>query len=121
MKTLNRGKLGELEAAVFLRKNDYEILCANYRTRFGEIDIIAYDKEYIVFIEVKTRAENSYFLPREAVTKTKQHKIILVAQNYLSFNIVNLQPRFDVIEITTKVAEEFKVLAVNHIKNAFML
>jgi putative endonuclease len=110
-----------MAAAQALRKKGYDILAANFRTRLGEIDIIAADDQYIVFVEVKTRAKNSMILPREAVNQKKQHKIILAAQEYLSLHSTALQPRFDVIEITTAGGENFTVLAVNHIENAFSL
>jgi putative endonuclease len=121
LKTSETGKRGELEAAQFLRKKGYEIIAANFRTRFGEVDLIAADSHYIIFAEVKTRAENSLILPREAVNYKKQQKIIKAAEGYLSLNVTNLQPRFDVIEVTTRRAEEFKVLKINHIENAFTL
>jgi putative endonuclease len=70
---------------------------------------------------VKTRAINSMILPREAVDFYKQKKIIKAAQQYLMQNPVNLQPRFDVIEITTQKSNEFEMLSVNLIENAFTL
>jgi putative endonuclease len=121
MKKNETGKLGEMAAADFLRKNGYTIQCANFRTRFGEIDIIATDENFIVFAEVKTRVKDSMVLPREAVDFFKQKKIIKAAQQYLSQNAVNLQPRFDVIEITTQKNSEFKILSINLIENAFTL
>lgn len=119
MKTAETGKKGEAAAAQYLRQKGYEIITANYRTRFGEIDIIAADQKYLVFAEVKTRANRSMTLPREAVDLKKQRKVILAAQAYLSQNQTNLQPRFDVIEVTTVGGEPFHVLSVNHIENAF--
>jgi putative endonuclease len=121
LKTGETGRRGELAAAQYLRRIGCDILAANFRTRFGEVDIIAADSNYIIFAEVKTRAKNSMLLPREAVDYKKQQKIIKAASQYLSVNRVNLQPRFDVIEITTTGGEEFAVLSLNHIKNAFSL
>lgn len=119
MKTAETGKKGEIAAAQFLRQKGYEIITANYRTRLGEIDIIAADQKYLVFAEVKTRVKHSMILPREAVDLKKQHKIILAAEEYLSNHQVLLQPRFDVIEVTTVGGEMFRVLSINHIENAF--
>lgn len=121
MKKNEIGKLGEMAAADFLRKKGYTIQCVNFRTRFGEVDIIATNEKFIVFAEVKTRRMGSMLLPREAVDFFKQNKIIKATQQYLSQNPVNLQPRFDVIEVTTKKSSEFKILSINLIENAFTL
>ncbi|HEX3026712.1 MAG TPA: YraN family protein [Clostridia bacterium] len=115
------GRLGELAAARYLRKAGCEILSANYRTRFGEIDLIASDGRFLIFAEVKTRRENSLFLPREAVDQKKQEKIIAAAKLYLSVNQTKLQPRFDVIEVVTAAGGEFQVLSIHQIENAFTL
>ena len=115
------GKLGEMAAANFLRKAGYDIVDANYRSRFGEIDIIACDEKYIVFAEVKTRTQGSMLLPREAVNKGKQEKIIRTAEYYLSEHPADFQPRFDVIEVMIRRSDEFAVSGIHHIKNAFTL
>ncbi len=118
MAGISKGAAGEVLAARYLRDQGYELLGANYRTRFGEIDIIASDGAYIVFVEVKTRAQNSYYAPREAVTAAKQRRIIKTALLFLSQHPTKLQPRFDVIEIVTAVGQPMKLLALNHLKNA---
>lgn len=116
------GRLGEEAAADFLRSKGYTIAEKNYRCRYGEIDIIAQSDNYIVFAEVKTRPKNSMLLPREAVDAKKQAKIIMAAEMYLScHDIGTLQPRFDVIEVTTLPGKEFKIVKINHIENAFTL
>lgn len=112
----NKGKLWEIEAANYLRKKKYKLLCANYHSRFGEIDLIVCNKKYICFIEVKQRDIRSIAQPREFVTAQKQKKIISTAQIYLSQNPTNLQPRFDVIEINT---QDNKIISVKHLENAF--
>ena len=119
MKRSETGKRGELAAAEHLRKSGCDILAANFRTRFGEVDIIASDGRYLIFAEVKTRAAGSMILPREAVDLKKQRKIVLAAEEYLSQNQTELQPRFDVIEVVTRPGERFIVTSINHIKNAF--
>ncbi len=111
------GVLGEEKAAEKLLEDGFEILCRNYRTRFGEIDIIAQNAEYIVFVEVKTRSRGSLGNPLEAVTAAKQHKIILAAQRYLQKHPAERQPRFDVIAVIT---ENGTVREMNHLVNAFM-
>jgi putative endonuclease len=119
MKKYKNGVIGEIEAARYLRKKKFTILAGNYNTRFGEIDIIAADKKFIIFVEVKTRAKSNLSLPREAVDLKKQAKIIKAASIYISNHKPLLQPRFDVIEIITKTKFGFEMLEFNHIENAF--
>ena len=114
----SKGRLGEIEAAKFLRKKRYKILDVNYVTRFGEIDLIAANRKFICFIEVKQRNHDSIAQPREFVNYSKQQKIIASAKLYLTQNKTNLQPRFDVIEIIT---ENNKIKLVKHLENAFQL
>ena len=96
----NTGRNGELLVAEFLRRNGYTVVKRNYRSRFGEIDIICENAEYIVFAEVKARDLSSAYLPREAVTPQKQRRIIRSAEHYLMQNPSQKQPRFDVVELT---------------------
>lgn len=118
----NTGRLGEDAAAEFLRGTGYEIAERNYCTRFGEIDIIATRENYIIFAEVKTRKTNSMLLPREAVNAKKQRRLIMATKMYLScHDIGTYQPRFDVIEVTTRTGSAFKVDKINHIESAFTL
>ena len=105
---------GEVIATKYLDKKSYDILALNYRSFYGEIDIIAQKDEYVVFVEVKTRSDNAFFTPKEAVTKTKQQKIISTAMKYLSSTQTFLQPRFDVIEIYMP-KNPFLKPKVNHI------
>lgn len=116
MKKGETGKIGELYTARYLRENGFEIVSSNYHSRFGEIDIIAQNKKYICFVEVKTRAENSRFTPADAVNYSKRKKIIFTAEIYLSLNPTFLQPRFDIAEV---IASEGKVISINYIENAF--
>ncbi len=99
MYATTKGVAGEVIAARFLREKGYTILSSNYRSRFGEIDIIATDGPYIVFVEVKARSDNSMLMPREAVTPDKQQKILRTAALYIRAYPSNLQPRFDVVEV----------------------
>ena len=112
----NKGKLWEIEAANYLRKKKYRLLESNYTTRFGEIDLIVKNKKYICFVEVKQRDVRSIASPREFVDSLKQRKIKSAAMLYLSSNRVDLQPRFDVIEIYT---EDNKINSIKHLENAF--
>jgi putative endonuclease len=78
------GKEGEQAAEKFLLGQGYKILARNFRTRFGEIDIIAKDGDCLVFAEVKARSGSGYGLPEEAVTAAKQRHLIAASQIYLS-------------------------------------
>ncbi len=109
------GLEGEERAAKYLKKQGYYIIAKNFQTRFGEIDIIAEDKEYIVFVEVKSRSEKSIAEPREFVDLRKQRKIIKTAEIYLSENPAEKQPRFDVVEVKREKGKT----SLNHIVNAF--
>lgn len=112
-----RGKIGERCVARYLRDKKYEIIGANFHTRFGEIDIIATKGKYIAFVEVKTRSENSLYSPAQAVDARKQGKLQKTALLYLSKNKTDLQPRFDVAEVIMDSNEN--VLNINYIENAF--
>lgn len=119
MAGVSKGAMGEVVAARFLRDKGYSILSSNYRCRLGEIDIIAADKKHLVFAEVKTRRENARYLPREAVTASKQRKLLQTAAMYMSRFPSELQPRFDVIEVVTAADGSVKIVEINHIIGAY--
>ena len=110
MAAVSKGAAGEVLAARFLRNRGYDILTANYRTRLGEIDIIAADKQYIAFVEVKTRNDAAIYAPREAVTKEKQRRILRTAARFLQQHPTPLQPRFDVVANGWKFDKKLKNL-----------
>jgi len=112
------GEKGESIAVEQLKKNGYKILERNYRTRMGEIDIIAKDGDVIVFIEVKARQTDTYGNPKYAVTRAKQKKIAGTAQFYLkSTNQLDKRARFDVVAIHRKEGRQ----SIEIIQNAFDL
>ena len=115
------GTLGEIYAQDVLKSKGYTILNSNYHSRFGEIDIIAKKDSFLVFVEVKTRHENSIGTPAEAVNYQKQRKLIKTAFDYLYKNPLDLQPRFDIIEIITNKSKYFSVKEYTHIENAFLV
>ena len=120
---LEIGKYGEEQARLFLKKNGYKIIASNKHESHKEIDIIATDKEYIAFVEVKTRSVgddlyNPYGTPASAVTKKKQNNLIQAARLYLRNNPTNKQPRMDVIEVYLK-KETYEVLKINHFISAY--
>ena len=77
------GKIGEIIATNYLKQKGYKIIANNYKNPIGEIDIIAQDKNYLVFVEVKTRISRAFGDPAEAVNYFKQQKIRQVATMYL--------------------------------------
>lgn len=94
------GKIGEDVATMYLVKQGYSIICRNFRCLQGEIDIIAKYREYIVFIEVKTRANINYGEAKEAVGRDKQKHIYEAAEYYLYKNRKEENyVRIDVIEV----------------------
>ena len=112
------GKSGEDSALNFLKENGYKILIKNYKTKLGEVDIIAYDKDTLCFIEVKTRDSLRFGSPQEAVSHFKQRQISKVALQFLkSNNLLNKKARFDVVSV---IYAEDKP-AFDLIKNAFEL
>lgn len=119
MADLSKGAGGEILAARFLRDKGYTLLAGNYHTRFGEIDIIAQNKHYIVFVEVKARSEDALYVPREAVTAAKQNKIIRSAALFLKEHPCKLQPRFDVIEVITAKDAPMQIVELNHLMAAY--
>lgn len=110
------GKAGENAAVCKLCAKGYRILARNFSCRFGEIDIIAFKDDTVVFVEVKTRGRNPVASPGESVTASKQKKIILTAIHYINYNrLENIDIRFDVIEV-----EMYGIhCKINHIENAF--
>lgn len=113
------GMLGERFAADYLKAQGYRILATNFRTRFGEIDIIAQIGEILAFVEVKTRAASALGTPAEAVTAAKQKKLITAALQYMQAYPGDLQPRFDVVAIVTASKNDFSVVDVMHLTDAF--
>ena len=108
------GRVGEKRAVKYLKSIGYEILETNFTTDFGEIDIVAKDKDFIVFVEVKTRSSVAFGSPSEAVNAKKREKYKNLASLYL---LKSKTPdhccRFDVIEIVKS--------EINHIINAFLV
>lgn len=113
------GTLGEQYAARWLEEQGYEIVRRNYRSRWGEIDIIAKHQTYLVFIEVKTRGAGAIDTPAAWVDRRKQQKIMKTALMYLGGTGESLQPRFDVVELTLKPGDGFSVEHVGHLVSAF--
>ena len=105
------GKRGENRAVRYLKKSGYKILERGYKNPFGEVDIIASKGEVIAFIEVKTRLNENYGAPSEAVDKKRRDKYIQASKYYFLGRQIDFTVRFDIIEI---LRDE-----LNHIENAF--
>lgn len=115
---LNRrelGNWGEKKAVKYLTKKGYQILENNFSCRIGEIDIIAVNNEFIIFVEVKLRRNNDFGPPEAAVDYRKQKKIKQIASYYLMNNDTSKKIRFDVISIQINNGKG----KLKHIKNAF--
>lgn len=105
------GFSGEKRAAKYLRGQGYEIVARNYRCPFGEVDIIAEKGETLAFVEVKTRTDDSFGSPSEAVDARRMQRYFNCAKFYFAGKTCDRVVRFDIIEVTKE--------GVNHIENAF--
>ena len=111
------GSWGEAQAAEYLRCRGFRILAMNFRCRLGELDIVAEDRRYLVFVEVKLRSDTAHGLPREAVDRRKQERLRTAAALYLSTHDIDAPARFDVAEIYTD--EAHRPLRLEYLEDAF--
>lgn len=109
------GSEGEDIAAAYLTNKGYSIMHRNYRTPYGEADIVAKDADTVVFVEVKTRTNKSFGQPFEAVDYKKQERLKRIALFYLKNSKLQVKLRFDVVSITAQGGR----YEVNHIREAF--
>ena len=108
------GKWGEETAAEYLSQRGYEIIARNIRTPYGEIDIVARQKDIAIFVEVKTRTSNTMGLPEESITPRKRQHMISAAEHYAAENEIN-HWQVDVIAIEGKPESTPKI---THFENA---
>ena len=113
------GAWGEMLAAKYLTKKRYKLVATNFRSRFGEIDLIMENRKYLVFVEVKLRKSNAFAQAHEFVDWRKQDRIRTTAEIYLSQYPTNLQPRFDVVEIYAPNGTETQNPEIRHMEDAF--
>lgn len=113
------GRWGEDRAAEYLRDEGFTIKAANWKCRFGEIDLIASDGVYLCFIEVKLRKSAAFGSAAAFVDRRKQEKVRTAAVLYLSRHKTDLQPRFDVIEIYAPQGMETRKPEIFYLENAF--
>ena len=126
MTTKNIGDIGENAAAKYLKRHFFRIVERNYRFHRDEIDIIAKNRKFLVFVEVKTRSrndvnDNDFGTPSSAVDAGKMSRTKKAAVGYLAEHPENKRAiRFDVIEVyLDKNSEKPKIIDINHIENAF--
>lgn len=113
------GRWGEDLVARELRRQGCAIVAAGWHCRLGEIDVIASDRTYLRFVEVKLRKNAALYQAREAVDARKQAKLRAAAQLYLAWNPTRLQPRFDVAEVYAPQGMETVSPKINYIEDAF--
>lgn len=117
--TTGLGQWGEAQVAAYLKQKGYAILRQNYRCRLGEIDIIAQNDVYLLFVEVKLRKDTRFGYPREFVDRRKQEKILLAAQTYMLEEPSDRQPRFDVAEVYAPQGVSTNFPEIEYIEHAF--
>ena len=113
------GAWGESLAAAYLQKKKYKIVASGYRCRYGEIDLIAANKKYLVFVEVKLRKSSNFADAKDFVDYHKQNRLRTTAELYLSQNPTELLTRFDVIEIYAPQGIETLKPEIHHLEDAF--
>ena len=111
------GQKGELLAQDYLKKRGYRIIETNFRTRYGEIDIIAKQKDFLAFIEVRTKKSREFGIPEESITETKAERLKTVAYHYLETH-KNLPSQWRIDFIAIELDEKGKPSRINLIENA---
>lgn len=119
MATDELGRWGEGIAAKHLRKKRYALVTTNYRCRFGEIDLIVENREFIVFVEVKLRKNANFAQAKEFVDYHKQERLKKAALVYLAQNETEKQPRFDVVEVYAPDGVMTRKPEICHLEDAF--
>ena len=113
------GKRGEAEAARYLKAQGYKIVERNYTSPLGEIDIVARDGEWVVFVEVKSRSDDQFGSPLEAVNQRKREKIGTTARHFLAGLRKQYPARFDVVSIYFRPGAPNP--EIEHVRDAFEL
>lgn len=117
---IKRGELGERAARRHLKKLGLKFLTANFKSKRGEIDLIFRDQDCLVFVEVKTRSDESWTRPAAAVNARKKRLLSLTAMDYLkSLKDPRVKMRFDIVEVLLEPDE--KIREIRHLPNTFPL
>ena len=113
------GQWGEEQVAEKLRREGWTVVARNFRCRMGELDIVAENKSFLAFVEVKLRKDDRFGSACEAVTPSKQRKLRAAAQYYLMSHSTRLQPRFDVAEVYAPQGVRTQMPTIYYIEDAF--
>ena len=113
------GRGGEALVAKDLRKRGWRLVTSGFRCRMGEIDLIAQNEEFLIFVEVKLRKNDQFGQAAAFVDYHKQRKLRAAAEYYLLKNPTELQPRFDVAEVYAPQGSDTKSPVIRYIENAF--
>ena len=113
------GAWGELQAAAYLKRKRYRLVAKNYLVRGAEVDLIVENRNYLVFVEVKTRQAAAFAEAREFVDSRKQARIRMAASLWLANNETNKQPRFDVVGVYAPEGIKTRKPQIHHWENAF--
>ena len=119
MNSRKEGISGEELAIEYLKKQGLKVVEQNVRMTVGEIDVVCYDGDVLVFVEVKLRKNANFAQAREFVDYKKQQRLRTTASLYLSRCPTTLQPRFDVIEVYAPQGMETVKPVINHLEDAF--
>jgi putative endonuclease len=111
------GKLGEEAARKFLKKQGYRIRETGFRCRHGEIDIVAQKKDYLVFVEVRTKSNLDFGTPEESITQAKKERLIVSALTYTATH-ENIPPLWRIDVVAIELDEKGKTRRIEHIENA---
>jgi putative endonuclease len=111
------GQLGEKLAQKFLKKRGYRIRETNFRCHEGEIDIVAQQRDYLVFVEVRTRSNLAFGSPEESITQSKKEKLIATALTYVSTH-QKLPPLWRIDVVALEVNDKGKAKRIELIENA---
>jgi len=109
------GEQGEELAAGHLKEKGYKILHRNWRSGKRELDIVAENNDFVVFVEVKTRSENFLASAGDTVSREKQRLLLFAAESYIRRYNINKDSRFDIITIISKGQN----YSIEHLENAF--
>lgn len=113
------GEWGEVLIADYLEEKGYHIVARNWHSRYGEIDIIAENDQFILFVEVKTRKNARFSQPYEAVDGRKQEKIRITVESYLMKHPSPLQPRLDVASVIAPQGVNTQNPEITYLEQAF--
>ncbi|MBZ9572919.1 YraN family protein [Patescibacteria group bacterium] len=117
MNSKQLGNLGENIAEKYLRKKRYKILAKNFKTKWGEIDLVGRKKKIITFFEVKTIKSRDGFSPEDQIGRKKKRQLLKMAQIYFSTNKIPPETPHQINILAIEITPDFKKAKVRHFKN----